>query len=242
MTDFETRLSRLTNSQLSELASQLSQRENARTQLVAFVVQNAPLPEEDLREHCKKHLPDYMLPQRIEVLEQLPLTTTGKVDVKKLHASSTSSLVERKKPETPRELKSDSTSSRGDDLYGSLVSQLTQVWCEVLQMDRILPDDDYFELGGDSIANLQIIARCAKIDMHFGPADLLQNPTIAQLARWLEGTTLTTQTANHSPDDASSPADRDLSKGADSSERKQSNPDESAKSEVLRVLNLGRDN
>lgn len=230
MIDFTERLSRLSPHQLSELANQLLRQTEGRDQLVAFVVARSSVAEQELRSYCKQRLPDYMLPQRFELVDALPLTSTGKVDYKQLQATLLPSRGRATQPAGEAAAADTIEQNQASEIsYDTLVARLTAVWCEVLQMDRILPDDDYFELGGDSIANLQIIARCAKFDIHFGPADLLQNPTIDLLARWLEQTTLQEATQPSVPP-------------AEGEEAADATIDEGTKSEMLRVLNLGRDN
>lgn len=238
MIDYRERLSRLSEGQLQSLANQLFVNEEGRTQLVAFVVAGRAVSDQDLRSHCKEHLPDYMLPHRFERVDALPLTATGKIDRRQLqypvlertpvaHASSSDGHMQPLAGEGSDSVSADSAT------YQSIVGRLTEVWSEVLQMEGILPDDDYFELGGDSIANLQIIARCASHDLHFGPADLLQNPTIDLLARWLLQTTLASVDSDSTEATSAEPSN---------SNSQDNSVDETKKSEVLRVLNLGRDN
>lgn len=224
MTDFSDRLSRLSDAQLRVLAGQLVEPENVRTHLVAYVVVDESVQDQQLRDHCKQQLPDYMLPQRFETVETLPLTATGKVDYRKLQTAEQSSPAGRPDPDVAgADSKAESTDAAS---YDTLVTQLTEVWCDVLQMDRIFPEDDYFELGGDSISNLQIIARCAKFDIHLSPADILQNSTIELLARSLERKAPTPAELSAAPSPDAADVELDLK----------------TKSEMLRVLNLGREN
>lgn len=227
---FRDRLSRLTNDQLQELALKLERSEGSRTQLVAFITTEVALDPAAMRAYCTEHLPDYMLPQRFETIAELPRTNTGKVDT---HALQRMSLPINYPPgsnpqpaQTVSSSAQDAEQAAGTPPYDLLVERITAVWRDVLDMDRILPDDDYFELGGDSISNLQIIARCAKQDIHFGPVDLLQNPTVALLARWLVQT---------------QPGEGDVKEDASEQNSEIESPQADAtKAEMLRVLNLGR--
>lgn len=233
MIDFTQRLSRLSNGQLSELSNRLVQRGDGRDQLVAFVVASGSVEEQDLRTFCKQCLPDYMLPQRIEWVDELPMTTTGKVDYRQLREVLPQAREQQSRAaDTQIPGEPEVANGAHEASYTSVVSRLTEIWCDVLQMDRILPGDDYFELGGDSISNMQIIARCAKFDIHFGPSDLLQNPTIELLARWLQHTTI--PTGGSSPLQAEPRPDKAI-------EPDTASVDDDTRAEMLRVLNLGRD-
>ena len=52
----------------------------------------------------------------------------------------------------------------------------------MLRVERVGVDDHFFELGGDSILSIQVIARCDQRGLRFTPQDLFKHPTVAQLA------------------------------------------------------------
>ena len=121
----------------------------------------------ELREHLKRIVPEYMVPSGLVFLDELPLTPNGKVDRRALPA-----------PELIRpELKGDYVAPRNE-----MEKALAAIWMEVLGLDRVGIYDNFFDLGGDSILNVQIVARANKIGLRLTPVQLFQHNTIAELA------------------------------------------------------------
>ncbi|MGW0917278.1 AMP-binding protein, partial [Streptomyces sp. NPDC002784] len=121
-----------------------------------------------LRRQLAQTLPPYMVPARITLLDALPLTGTGKVDRRALLPARG----EAPPTEAPR--------SR----TGDTEERLARIWCELLGVDRVGPDDDFFELGGDSLLALQVFDRLAR---HGGgplprPTSVYRNRTLSALA------------------------------------------------------------
>jgi amino acid adenylation domain-containing protein len=114
--------------------------------LVAYVVSSADQQQllQDLRRHLVLSLPEYMLPAQIVVLDELPLTESGKVDRKAL-PEPTFQASEYVKPTT------------------ELGQQLAQIWQEVLAVDRVGVADNFFELGGHSLLAMQVISRIKSV-------------------------------------------------------------------------------
>jgi len=138
--------------------------------LVAYLVAN-DAPEdlvEQLRALLRARLPAYMMPAHFVALEALPLTPNGKVNRKALPApelSRSSAGPSYAAPRTPTE------------------SAIAQIWSAVLGVEKIGIHDHFFELGGDSILSIQVIARCRQAGLRLTPRDLFKRPTIAQLAQ-----------------------------------------------------------
>jgi amino acid adenylation domain-containing protein/non-ribosomal peptide synthase protein (TIGR01720 family) len=135
--------------------------------LVAYIVGNGILPTSDVRNFLKDKLPDYMIPSAFVQLDTLPLTPNGKIDRRALPApaSSNSELEETfVAPRTPVEIK------------------LAQIWAEVLRVDQVGIDDNFFDLGGDSILTIQIIAKANQVGLQLTPKQLFQHQNIAELA------------------------------------------------------------
>jgi amino acid adenylation domain-containing protein/non-ribosomal peptide synthase protein (TIGR01720 family) len=137
-------------------------------QLFAWVVPHpgAALDVSTLRSRLAARLPEAMIPSGFRFLEALPRTASGKVDRAALLSSdaSVSEAGTDDAPRTPRE------------------RTLAQIWSEVLGMDRIRRDDDFFELGGDSISAFRMIARAHARGIPFSAEQLFAHPTIARLA------------------------------------------------------------
>jgi amino acid adenylation domain-containing protein/non-ribosomal peptide synthase protein (TIGR01720 family) len=135
-------------------------------QLVAYIVTNEPsLNRSDLQNFLKQKLPDYMIPTVFVFLDALPKTLNGKIDRKQLPIPSTVNESETFiAPRTPTE------------------AVLTNIWQEVLLLEKIGIEDNFFELGGDSILSIQIIARANQKGVQITTKQLFQYQTIAQLA------------------------------------------------------------
>jgi amino acid adenylation domain-containing protein/non-ribosomal peptide synthase protein (TIGR01720 family) len=118
----------------------------------------------ELRAHLQECLPEYMVPSALVVLAALPLTPAGKVDRRALPA-----------PEW-----------RGGDGYAAprtpLEGKLAAIWSRLLGVERVGIHDSFFELGGDSILSIQVVARARSAGVHLTPRQIFDRPTIAELA------------------------------------------------------------
>ncbi|MBN1148156.1 MAG: amino acid adenylation domain-containing protein [Anaerolineales bacterium] len=139
-------------------------------QLVAYVevATKSILSKQGLRDFLTGKLPDYMLPTAIQLLDSLPLTPTGKVN--------------RAALPKPEEVKQDQRRAYIGPRDG-LERQLTGIWEHVLGAKPVGVQDDYFELGGNSLLAAQLFTQIEKV---FGKklplATLFQAPTIEQQA------------------------------------------------------------
>lgn len=145
-----------------------------RVRLIAFITHaDGEEPStEVLKNWLKDYVPDYMVPNSFHVLASLPLTTNGKVDRR--------SLSEKVKEVS-------STEKSGAEPRTPMEAALVCIWAEVLGLENVGIHDNFYELGGDSIINIQVIARAKREGMHFTPREFLQNQTIAELATLLSG-------------------------------------------------------
>ncbi|MGL5795317.1 MAG: phosphopantetheine-binding protein, partial [Waterburya sp.] len=124
-----------------------------------------------LRSFCIDPFPDYMIPSAFVVLKALPLTANGKIDYQALPTP------EQNRPElqqvylAPRSL---------------LEKQLAKIWAEVLGLERIGINDNFFDLGGHSLLITQLLAKVRNaFNVELPLKDLFNNPTIADLAERL---------------------------------------------------------
>ncbi|RYG54801.1 MAG: hypothetical protein EOO01_00480, partial [Chitinophagaceae bacterium] len=153
MSDIQDRLNRLSRQQMLLLARQIgaddttktSVQKNATQAITAYLVADRPLETTDLRQYLKDKLPDYMIPSKFVQLNELPRLPNGKIDLNAL--------------EIPAEAEA--------SLYNSIVmapttpveTQLVEIWEEVLGFRPIGVRDNFFEIGGDSILSIQIVAK-----------------------------------------------------------------------------------
>ncbi|MDJ0838404.1 MAG: amino acid adenylation domain-containing protein [Acidobacteriota bacterium] len=136
--------------------------------LAAYVVYEKGAGENNaaLRAWLGEALPEYATPAIFVTMQSLPLTANGKVD--------------RDNLPTP------DLSKRASDNYSAprnpLEKGLVEIWCELLNMERIGIHDNFFEMGGDSILSIQMIARAKRLGVQLFSKHLFKYQTIAELA------------------------------------------------------------
>jgi amino acid adenylation domain-containing protein len=144
--------------------------------LVAYLVaHNTTGPDgPELRTYLAARLPEYMIPAAFITLPALPLTTNGKLDRRALPAPTFTTGTGRK-PRNPRE------------------EILCTLFAEALDVDQVSIDDNFFNLGGDSITSIQLAARARTAGLTLTPRDIFLHKTVAALAQ------TTTQHTNTQP-------------------------------------------
>jgi acyl-coenzyme A synthetase/AMP-(fatty) acid ligase/acyl carrier protein len=141
--------------------------------LVAYVTPvTGAIPDPSrLRTHVAAALPDYMVPSAFVLLDQLPLTSNGKLDRKALPAA-------------------DFVLARGLNYVAPRTEAetvLAAIWSEVLSVEQVGVEDNFFELGGDSLRRLQVTSRIkASFDVDLTPRDIQAAGTISALAELVE--------------------------------------------------------
>jgi amino acid adenylation domain-containing protein len=141
--------------------------------LVAYVVASPGLrPEvEDLRRHLAEQLPDYMLPAVFVWLDELPLTANGKVDRGAL-------------PEPVRETDGESP---GLQPRTPLEAALAGMLCDLLGLEQVGVDENFFVLGGHSLLGAQLIVRIRdRFGVELSLRNLFDNPTVEGIAQTVE--------------------------------------------------------
>ena len=140
--------------------------------LVAYIVPKSgeTLTNSDLRQFLTQRLPSYMIPSAFVIVEFLPLTANGKVDRRSLKAPTNTS-----------------DSDRFIDARNQLELKLVQIWSDVLKLDKIGVQDNFFDLGGHSLLASYLITQIKQqLNKEITLATLFQNPTIEQLATIIE--------------------------------------------------------
>ena len=135
--------------------------------LVLYVAGSAGATQ--VREQLRAGLPAYMLPQHIEVLDALPKTPNGKTDRKALplpsSIASVAALPSERKPERP---------------LGPLERTFLQIWRDLLRVQDIGLDDNFFDMGGDSLLAVRVFQRAQELTgVNLPLSTLLIAPTIA---------------------------------------------------------------
>ncbi|MES5816919.1 amino acid adenylation domain-containing protein [Streptomyces sp. RG80] len=140
--------------------------ERGTRRLVGYVVPDdgkRPDPAE-LRERLAATLPEYLVPAAFVLLDALPLTPNGKVDRKALAQPDFGATSTGRKP-----------SSRREEVLAGL-------FAEVLGHASVGVDDSFFELGGDSISSIQLIAAARRENLELAVREVFEHRTVAALA------------------------------------------------------------
>ena len=137
--------------------------------LVAYVVSQSKDESiiDELRNHLKKQLPEYMVPSIFIMLDSLPRKPNGKIDRLSL-------------PQP------DKTFSEGEEPCMQprthFEKVLAKIWAEVLSLEMVSVNDNFFEVGGDSLLSIRIISRANQEGFRITPQQFFQYPTISELA------------------------------------------------------------
>jgi amino acid adenylation domain-containing protein len=128
----------------------------------------------ELRAFLQDKLPRYMLPAAFVVLDELPLTPNGKVDRRALLAPAKEQSAQLAPYEPPRTEQE---------------ATLVQLWEQVLMVGRVGIHDNFFDLGGDSMMVIQLVARAHQVGYQLNPRQVFQYQTVAELAKCIDDRT-----------------------------------------------------
>ncbi|MEQ5838800.1 amino acid adenylation domain-containing protein [Paraburkholderia acidicola] len=120
----------------------------------------------ELKSQLARAVPDYMVPWRIVALETLPLGVNGKVERRALPLPQAAAT-----DDSPKEAP-----------HGETETHLAAIWSQLLNVEHIGRHDNFFDLGGDSILGLQIVARARQAGLVLSARQVFEQQTIAQLA------------------------------------------------------------
>jgi acyl carrier protein len=147
--------------------------ERERKQLQAFIdVDNTKartVSEEDIKSFLKSKLPGYMVPRRIQIVEQVPLTINGKIDRQALLESA----AEAHDPE--------------DWTPGSVLEeQIAGIWKKLLGVNHVGLDEHFFDIGGNSLKLIQMQAELqSMLNREIPVVDLFRHTTISMLLEYI---------------------------------------------------------
>ncbi|MGG0383766.1 AMP-binding protein, partial [Priestia filamentosa] len=134
--------------------------------LIAYLVGEGSMHE--WREHLKTQVPNYMVPAHFIEVDAIPLTTNGKVDRKALNSLTIQRENNFSTPIIPRD---------------EIEYQLIKIWQDLLQIEDVYVNDDFFNRGGHSLLVIKLIS---KIRETFGKeikvSTLIKNPTVEGIA------------------------------------------------------------
>ena len=112
-----------------------------------------------------ERLPSYMVPTAVVVVDVMPMTVNGKLDTRALPAPDYQDTDHYRAP------------------ADAVEEILAGIYAEVLGLERVGADDSFFDLGGDSILSMQVVARARAAGLRCRPRDIFVEQTVARLAR-----------------------------------------------------------
>ncbi|HKQ08678.1 MAG TPA: amino acid adenylation domain-containing protein [Blastocatellia bacterium] len=137
--------------------------------LIAYMVCREPADgdlRESLKDHLRMRLPAYMVPAQFVFLDVLPLTPNGKLDKRRLPAPQLE------------------TGERAVDVFQSPIEeQLASLWSEIMRLKRVGRHDNFFEIGGHSLAAMQLVAKVReRFSVELNIRHIFEAPTLCGLA------------------------------------------------------------
>jgi acyl carrier protein len=136
-----------------------------------FVAKDAAPATDELREHLRETLPEFMVPAHFLALDAFPLTPNGKIDRKRLPAP------ERHAPASVAKFVAPAS---------DVERMIAEAWRETLKLDTVGTDDNFFDLGGHSLLVVQVHRRLREqVQKPLSLTDLYRFPTIRTLAEFL---------------------------------------------------------
>jgi nonribosomal peptide synthetase DhbF len=127
---------------------------------------------DEVRAWARTRLPHYMVPSALMLLETLPLTPNGKLDRNALPTPVYQAVTPGRAPANPTE------------------ATLCTVFAEILGLDQVGPDDNFFDLGGHSLLATRLTSRVRTVlGTELGIHTIFQHPTPAEIATQLAGHT-----------------------------------------------------
>ncbi|MFE7465434.1 amino acid adenylation domain-containing protein [Streptomyces sp. NPDC057499] len=186
------------------LAAATVRGEGTSQRLVAYVVGRdgqAP-PDAELRAHLARRLPGSMVPEVFVRLDEIPLSSNGKIDRARLP-----------EPATVQCLPDGSTS-----VAGTPTEQLVAgLWSRVLHVELVAVTDHFFDLGGNSIRLLSVLSALRELGTYgeLSLVDLFRHPTVSSLAAFLDRSSATAAGSGAGAPATAPPADTAAARGGD---------------------------
>ncbi|NIM16561.1 MAG: amino acid adenylation domain-containing protein [Candidatus Aminicenantes bacterium] len=137
--------------------------------LCAYIISDEELDMSSVRNTLLKELPEYMIPSYFVPIEEIPLNPNGKLDRKALPVPSAEKVTREYTAPT-----------------NEIEETLAAVWGEVLGSEKVGIDDNFFEIGGDSIKAIQIVSKLQKHKWKLEVGQMFSHKTIRDLAKHLK--------------------------------------------------------
>ncbi|OPZ93993.1 MAG: Linear gramicidin synthase subunit D [Firmicutes bacterium ADurb.Bin419] len=156
---------------VDEVAVVIREDSNGTKRLVAFITSKEEVNIKELKEFVSSKVPSYMLPSVFMQLNEMPLTPNRKIDRLHLPSVKFADLIDNStiiKPQTEMEIK------------------VANIWCEVLKLESVGVNQDFFEIGGDSLLIMQVMAKLKAQYNKLDVKELFNNTTIQEICKVLE--------------------------------------------------------
>ncbi len=141
--------------------------------IVAYMVtaNQSHIDVNDLKQFTRERIPDYMVPSAFVRLDQFPLTMNGKIDKRALPSPHDHEVISKRQYVAPQ---------------NELELTISRVWQQVLGIKQIGINDNFFDLGGNSMLAVQVHQQlCNGLKVQFPMVGLFQYPTISTIAQYL---------------------------------------------------------
>jgi amino acid adenylation domain-containing protein len=153
-------------------AAVVAEKSPSGTRLRGYVVLYMPRDDiADIKQRLRSLLPDYMIPQNLESIDNLPRSANGKLDRKALETLTNDTIC------------SPVVNTQGTE--SALLRAILEVYSQTLGIS-VKRDSNYFDCGGDSLQSMKITAMLEKKDIHAGIRDILLYQTPEELAKSIE--------------------------------------------------------
>jgi len=133
--------------------------------IYAYIVSEVTVSINEIREQLSKVLPEYMVPSYMMQIAKIPVTKNGKIDKRALPEIEAKSDMEYEEPQTPEE------------------NVLCEVFRAVLKNERIGRNDNFFEMGGDSIKTIRAVSRVRERGYKLTLGDVMRRGTVKRIAQ-----------------------------------------------------------
>ncbi len=151
-------------------AAVVSLGEGNTTEIAAYFTSNEKIESEDLKQFLSVHLPDYMIPSYFMQMGNFPVTANGKVDKKSLPIPVKEKVLEANAG-TPADM---------------LEQKLCYIWKELLNVDHVHVNDNFFKLGGHSLIAIRLVSRIHKeFNVEINIWEVFKHATVSSLAKLL---------------------------------------------------------
>jgi len=143
--------------------------EGRNKRLICYYMAERVIDSDEFRSWLDRELPDFMIPQQYIVLDRFPRLPNGKLDRIKLPAPSAGE----------HHLEYEAPASLAEE-------KMAEIWGEVLKLDRVSVNANFFEIGGDSISSIRIISKARKSNFEIEPNQIFKYPTIRELVDYIQ--------------------------------------------------------